>query len=556
MKKEITKMIETAMDSVVSVSCGEKTRFEVLVPKKKEFGDFSTNVALVAASSTGGNPRKMAEKIVEELKRLEPDFIEKISIAGPGFINFFVNETTFKSALREVLRLDNRYGSSNSGRGEKVLVEFVSANPTGYLHFGHARNAVVGDSVCRILSFSGYEVSREFYINDAGMQMRMLGESVYCAVERLRGVKRDFPKDGYHGEYIFQIATEIEKFGGIPDKEEKDQDSQVQFCKEFAYSTLLKEIKKDLLDLRVDFDRWYSERDEIHSSDGKQTKIEQALQALKKIDALEEKENALWFRASLYGDDNDWVVIKQDGTPTYFLSDIAYHMEKYLRGFSKLINVWGSDHHSHLFRLKASIKALGEDESSFLVLLIQFVRLIRDGKEVSMSKRSGEFVTVRDVLSEVGCDATRFFLLMRSSDSHLDFDLSLAKEQSSENPVYYVQYANARISSLCKNSEEKGISASDNHLHLLCEDAERSMIKKILRFPETVLLASESFSPHKVVYYLQELASEFHSYYNKTKIVDQENVKMTSARLYLALCIQVVIENGLNLLGVTAPRKM
>ena len=558
MKEEITKIIEAAMDSLESVSCGKKTEFEVSVPKRKEFGDFSTNAALAVASSTGENPRKTSEKIAEALEKLQTDFIEKIEIAGPGFINFFVNETIFESALRKVLHLGSRYGSSENGRGEKVLVEFVSANPTGYLHFGHARNAVVGDSVCRILSFSGYEVTKEFYINDAGMQMEMLGESVHCAVERLRGVKRELPKDGYRGDYIHHIAGKIEKSGGIPRKDEEDETAArvLFFCREFAYSTLLEEIKRDLSDLRVDFDNWYSERDEIHNSEGKQTRIEHALQALREIDALEEKENALWFRASLYGDDNDWVVIKKDGTPTYFLSDIAYHMDKYSRGFSKLINIWGADHHSHLFRLKASMKALGENESSFLVLLIQFVRLIRDGKEVSMSKRSGEFVTVRDVLSEVGCDATRFFLLMRSSDSHLDFDLSLAKEQSNENPVYYIQYANARISSLCRNSEEKGISASDKHLHLLCEDAERSMIKKILRFPETVLLASESFSPHKVVYYLQDIASEFHSYYNKIKIVDQEDVNMASARLYMALCIQVVIENGLNLLGINAPRKM
>ena len=557
MKNEILKIIKESVDSLAfpGSTMGNEAEFEVSVPKKKEFGDFSTNAALIIGSTMGENPREVAQKIVEAIEQRRHGFIERLDIAGPGFINFFVNETLFESQLKEILRLGEKYGASREGSGEKVIVEFVSANPTGYLHFGHARNAVVGDSVCRILSFCGYEVTREFYINDAGRQMDMLGESVYSALTGSHGLKRELPKDGYHGEYISELAGEIEKSEQCP-KVPGDESEAIEFCREFAYSRLLEEIKTDLADLRVDFDNWYSERTEIHGRGSQEGKLGNTLAKLEDLGAVERKEQALWFRASLYGDGKDWVIIKKDGAPTYFLSDIAYHVDKYSRGFSRLINVWGADHHSHVSRLKSSMKALGLDESSLSVLLMQFVRLVRGGVEVQMSKRTGDFVTLREVLREVGCDATRFFLLMRSSDSHLDFDLALAKKESSENPVYYVQYANARISSLIRNSEEAGVSASGEHLNLLSGDEERSIMKTLLRFPEVVLSAAGSLSPHKVVYYLQELAAEFHFYYNKTRILDSENAAMASARLYLARCVQVVIENGLGLLGINAPRSM
>ncbi|MXZ12449.1 MAG: arginine--tRNA ligase [Candidatus Dadabacteria bacterium] len=557
MKDEILKVIKESVDLLEfpGIPPGDKAEFEVSVPKKKEFGDFSTNAALIIGSMTGENPRKVAQQIVEAIERSQCGFIEKLDIAGPGFINFFVNETLFESALLEILRLGERYGASREGSGQKVIVEFVSANPTGYLHFGHARNAVVGDSVCRILSFCGYEVTREFYVNDAGRQMDMLGESVYSALARLFGLAREIPEDGYRGEYVSQLAEEIKVSDKCP-QVPGDESVAIEFCKEFAYSKLLEEIKTDLLDLRVDFDNWYSERAKIHGRGSEEGKIDKILVRLRELDVVEEKEDALWFKASLYGDGKDWVIIKKDGAPTYFLSDIAYHADKYSRGFSKLINVWGADHHSHVSRLKSSMKALGLDESSLHVLLMQFVRLVRDGVEVPMSKRAGDFVTLREVLREVGCDATRFFLLMRSSDSHLDFDLSLAKKESSENPVYYVQYANARISSLMRNSAEAEVSASEEHLDLLSDDEERNIVKILLRFPEVVRSAADSLSPHKVVYYLQELAAEFHFYYNKTRILDSENADTASARLYLARCVQVVIENGLGLLGISAPRSM
>ncbi len=557
MKDEILKVIKESVDSLAfpGIPTEDKAEFEVSVPKKKEFGDFSTNAALVIGSMAGQSPRKVAQKIVEAIEQRQCDFIKKLDIAGPGFINFFVNETLFGSGLQEILRLGDRYGASRKGSGQEIMVEFVSANPTGYLHFGHARNAVVGDSVSRILSFCGYEVTREFYVNDTGRQMDMLGQSVYSALAHLYGLTKELPEDGYHGEYISELAVEIKKSERCP-QVPGDESAAIEFCKEFAYSKLLEEIKTDLLDLRVNFDNWYSERTEIHGRDSEEKKIAETLARLEDLDAVEKKEQALWFKASLYGDGKDWVIIKKDGSPTYFLSDIAYHVDKYSRGFSRLINVWGADHHSHASRLKSSMKALGLDESSLQVLLIQFVRLVRDGKEVPMSKRTGDYVTLREVLREVGCDAARFFLLMRSSDSHLDFDLSLAKKESSENPVYYVQYANARISSLIRNSAEVGVSASEKRLDLLSDDEERNIVKRLLRFPEVVLSAAESLSPHKVVYYLQELAAEFHFYYNKTRILDPEDADTASARLYLARCVQVVIENGLGLLGIKAPRSM
>lgn len=557
MKDEILKVIKESVDSLAfpGIPTGNDAEFEVSVPKRKEFGDLSTNAALVIGSITGESPREVAKRIVAAIEKRQFTFIERLDIAGPGFINFFVNKTLFESELREILRLGERYGASREGSGQKVIVEFVSANPTGYLHFGHARNAVVGDSVCRILSFCGYEITREFYVNDAGRQMDMLGESVYSALARLSGLVKELPEDGYRGEYISELAEEIRESEECP-QVPGDESGAVEFCREFAYSKLLEEIKTDLLDLRVDFDNWYSERTEIHGRGTEKGKIGETLARLEDIGAVEEKEEARWFKASLYGDGKDWVIIKKDASPTYFLSDIAYHVDKYSRGFSKIINVWGADHHSHVLRLKSSMKALGLNESSLQVLLIQFVRLVRNGVEVPMSKRTGDFVTLREVLREVGCDATRFFLLMRSSDSHLDFDLSLAKKESSENPVYYVQYANARISSLLRNSAEAGVSASEKHLGLLSDDEERNMVKKLLRFPEVVGSAAESLSPHKVVYYLQELAAQFHFYYNKTRILDSGEADTASARLYLARCVQVVIENGLGLLGINAPRSM
>lgn len=553
MKQEIYNIVKQSLGSISEPISSEinELEFEIETPRRKGFGDFSTNVALIAASKTGHKPRDIAEKIVSQINNMGSEIIEKIEIAGPGFINFFLKDKSFVGQLKKIYDSPDTYGKSDFGVGKKVIVEFVSANPTGYLHFGHARNAAVGDSISRLLSFSGFHVEKEFYINDAGMQMQMLGKSVFARLQELRGIESTLPEDGYKGEYIIEIAKEI--LHKNKDKLIKFTDTDAEeFCKNYAYKYLLAEIKKDLSDLRVEFDNWYSEKERIHNKN----KLNIVKEKLQSATALEEKEGALWFKATDFGDSQDWVLIKSDGSPTYFIADIAYHDDKFQRGFKRLINIWGADHHSHFARLKSSMKAIGYNESSVEVVLIQFVRLVENGKEVSMSKRSGSYITLREVLEEVGPDVTRFFLLMRSSDSHLDFDLNLAKQQSSENPVYYIQYVYARISSILRNAGENELEPSDRYVDNLSDELELGIIKRLLSFPEVVRSATETLSPHKVVYYLQQLASDFHLYYNKIKIINSDNKDLTSARIYLIICIGIVIKNGLTLLGVNSPKRM
>jgi len=477
-----------------------------------------------------------------------------MEIAGPGFINFHLKEAVYLKGLMEIDSKGKQWGSSKIGEGQKILIEFVSANPTGYLHFGHARNAAVGDSLSRILKYSGYEVTKEFYINDAGRQMDLLGESVLVRYKQLFDIDIDIPEDGYQAEYIADIAKEL--------KSQKDdsllslaEDEAQTICKDFAYEILLNEIKKDLLDAGIEFDEWYSEKKNIHTKKNGVNALEQVRGILDSKSSVFEDEGALWFKATDYGDNQDWVLIKSDGLPTYFYADIAYHSDKIQRGYNRLINIWGADHHSHVSRLKSAVTAINNDDKIIEVLLIQFVRLIKDGKEVSMSKRSGSFVTLREVLKEVGRDVTRYFLLMRSTDSHLDFDMNLAKEQSSDNPVYYIQYAHARIESVLTRADESGHSPSPENLESLELQEEMQVVKKLLQFPEIVDQSAASLAPHRIAFYLQDLASEFHVYYNRNKILTENN-ELTTARLYLISCIQTVLRNGLSLLGISAPRRM
>jgi len=527
--------------------------FEIEIPKNIDFGDYSTNAALILANKIKSKPRDLAENLIEILNNNSTLF-KKIEIAGPGFINFHLNEEVFLKGLMEIESKGEKWGSSDSGSGQKVLVEFVSANPTGYLHFGHARNAAVGDSLSRILKYSGYEVTKEFYINDAGRQMDLLGESVFVRYKQLFDIDIEIPEDGYQAEYITDIANDLksQKNDSLLKLTEEEAKSH---CKEFAYSVLLDEIKLDLLNAGVEFDEWYSEKENIHSSNDGINVLEQVKELLNNKNSIFEDEGALWFKATEFGDTQDWVLIKSDGLPTYFYADIAYHNEKIKRGYNRLINIWGADHHSHVSRLKSAVKALNSDDEIIEVLLIQFVRLIRDGKEVAMSKRSGSFVTLREVLDEVGRDVTRYFLLMRSTDSHLDFDLDLAKEQSSENPVYYIQYAHARIESILTKAGESEFASSSDSIKSLQLQEEMQIVKKLLQFPEIVDQSATSLSPHRIAFYLQDLASDFHVYYNRNKIIT-ENSELTTARLYLIVCIQTVLRNGLSLLGISAPRRM
>ena len=556
----IKEQIKEAVNSSVEKYLQEKDinisefEFEIEIPKNVKFGDYSTNAALILANKIKTKPRDLAEELIEVLNTEGNHLFRKMEIAGPGFINFHLNETVFLDGLVEIDSKGERWGSSDTGAGQKILIEFVSANPTGYLHFGHARNAAVGDSLARILKYCGFEVTKEFYINDAGRQMDLLGISVLVRYKQLFDIEVEIPEDGYQAEYINEIAEELKS-----KKEDTllkiEEDEALGICKEFAYNILLNEIKKDLLDAGVEFDRWYSEKENIHSKKDGTNLLEQVKKQLSDKDSVFENEEALWFKATDYGDSQDWVLIKSDGLPTYFYADIAYHNDKIKRGFNRLVNIWGADHHSHVARLKSAIKALNDNDEIIEVLLIQFVRLIKDGKEVSMSKRSGSFVTLREVLQEVGSDVTRYFLLMRSTDSHLDFDMDLAKEQSSENPVYYIQYAHARIESILTKAGESEIAPSADFINSLELQEEMQVVKKLLQFPEIVDQSATSLSPHRIAFYLQDLASEFHVYYNRNKILT-ENKELTTARLYLISCIQTVLRNGLSLLGISAPRRM
>ena len=559
MKEEIREAVHKSLNNldldIEDMGC----TVEIEIPKKREFGDFSTNIALILARNVGKDPRELAELIIQNLPEDGKSLFKRVEIAGAGFINFFIKELAIISKLSEIERLGAGYGLSTLGNGERVLVEFVSANPTGYLHMGHARNACVGDAISNLLDAVGYKVTREFFINDAGRQIELLGDSVYRSYEELFGIENESLEDGYQGDYIKEIALKIrnEKGDALLASKSDKRDS-VEFCKTYAKNVLLEEIRGDLEVIGVSFDTWYSEREELYSRirhKDNENLIEIILNKLDRRGVISHKDGAIWFEASKFGDSQDWVLVKKDGSYTYFLSDIAYHYDKLKRGFGSLINVWGADHHGHVNRIKAAMRALGFDDSYLRVVLIQFVRLLTEGKEASMSKRSGSYVTMRDVVKEVGSDVTRFFLLMRSSDSHLDFDLDLAKKQSSENPVYYIQYAHARIGSVFENALARRVHPSNDFLKLLDQPDEINITSKLLQFPEVIADSASSLSPHKIAFYLQEVASDFHVYYNKCRIIG-ESPELSSARLFFVDCIKTVLSNGLRLLGVSAPERM
>ncbi len=560
MKEEIQRLVARSLETLRKENdfIDFNIEIEIDTPKKREFGDFSTNIALILAKKLGKKPRELAGLIIQNLPGESKNTLKRVEIAGAGFINFFIQEEAILNKLLEIEKLGDKFGRSTIGNGAKVIVEFVSANPTGYLHMGHARNAAVGDAISNILSASGFDVTREFYINDAGRQMELLGLSVYRRYQELFGINEEMPEDGYHGDYIREIAVELKDKKNTEPLIELPEQEAIDYCREYAENRLMEEIKRDLNTLGVKFDSWYSEREKIYAPLSElrgENRLSMIKNKLNEFGALEERDGALWFKASNFGDSQDWVLVKRDGSPTYFLSDIAYHYDKILRGFKRLINVWGADHYSHVARLKAALRALRFDDSFFQAVLIQFVRLVKDGKEISMSKRAGSYVTMREVIEEVGCDVMRFFLLMRSSEAHLDFDLDLAKKESSENPVYYIQYAHARIGSVFEKARERRLAPSEDFLNLLSLPEEIEIMKKLLVFPEVVTDSAISLSPHKIAFYLQEIASDFHIYYNKNRVIG-DDLKLSSARLYLIGCIKTVIKNGLRLLGVSAPERM
>ena len=559
MIEEIKSIVTESLERVKE-NLGEEFQaptIEITVPKNRDFGDYSTNVAMVLSNPLKRPPREIAELIVAGIPQGEPRLFKRVEVKGPGFVNFFINEQELSSRLIEIESLGDEFGLSQAGAGERVLVEYVSANPTGHLHMGHARNAAVGDTIANLLQSQGFSVAREFYINDSGRQIEMLGRSVLARYKQSFGLDAEIPLDGYFGEYIKELAEEVksEEGGRLLDA---DQDLALKLCRDYAKRRLLEVIKTTLGSFGVRFDEWYSEEERITSSNaasGGASLVDVVKEKLAQKGATYEKDGALWFKASEFGGSQDWVLVKSDGSNTYFLNDIAYHYDKIARGFVRLINVWGADHHGHVARLKAALRALGYDDSILEVVLIQFVRLMREGHEVKMSKRAGSFVTMDEVLEEVGSDVARFFLLMRGQDSHLDFDLDLAKKESSENPVFYVQYANARIRSIFEKARNNGYSPSKGSLHLLTTPIEVEIIKKLLAYPGVLEESARLLAPHKVLFYLQDIASAFHVYYNKVRIIGEEP-EITSARLFFVRCIQNVVRNGLGVLGVSVPERM
>jgi arginyl-tRNA synthetase len=554
MKNKIIALIEKAVNSCVKkklLGAVDLPYIEVEVPANHDHGDYATNAALILASQSRQNPRKIAEVIQANLLDTEK-IVEKTQIAGPGFLNFFIKDDVWRKSLLNIEKQKEKYGLIGIGGGKKVQVEFVSANPTGPLHIGHARGAVVGDVITNLLTAAGYKVSKEYYINDAGNQMNNLGKSVLLRYRELLGEKIDFPETCYRGDYIKNIAGEIIKKEGNKYLKSNEKET-IRYFTSIAGQVILDEIKNDLRDFGVIFDHYFSEK-ELYENNG----VTKLLDKLQKQGFVYIDEETKWAGTSGYGDEKDRVVVRKNGEPTYFAADIAYHQNKFARGFETIIDIWGADHHGYMPRLRAGIQALGYDNDALKIILVQLVNLLRDGAPVAMSTRSGEFVTLREVLDEVGKDAARYNFLMRRSDSHLDFDLELAKRQVSENPVYYVQYAHARICSILNMARERGISLpgyADIETALLNEPDEKVLIKSMARFPEIIEGAAGALEPHRITFYLNELAGVFHSYYNKNKVLS-ENDMLTAARLLLVKTIGIVLCNALKILGVSAPEKM
>jgi arginyl-tRNA synthetase len=545
MKEKIRAMIREAIKRLTK----EEVPFSVEYPANERFGDYATNVAFVLGTLFKTAPSDVAQKI---LKNLPPEeALEKVEVAGGGFLNFYVKDKVWFETLREACIKGLEYGRQ-APSGKRVLVEFVSANPTGPLHIGHGRIAAFGDSLSRLLEWTGWQVEREFYINDMGTQMELLGASVLARYGELLGGQMDFPEDGYRGEYIYDVARRlIEKYGEKLLKLPKEEALKISSLE--AQNIIMQWIREELESFRVKFDNFVSEAS-LHQ----ESQVDKTLEELNKKGFLYDKDGAIWFKSTLFGDEKDRVVIRAQGTKTYFASDIAYHRQKFLRGYDLLINIWGADHHGYVKRLEAAVEALGFSKEKLKVILVQLVTLLRKGKRVSMSTRAGEFDALRDVIKEVGVDATRFFLLLRRADSPLDFDLEVAKAQNEENPVYYVQYAHARISSIFKKAKEKNLMLPDprqTDLSSLSLPEERTLAKNVGIFPEILNDASSAFEPHILSSYLLSLAKAFHSYYNKHRVLN-ESEPLRNARLILVWGVKEVIRNGLEILGVQAPEEM
>ncbi|MCU0832890.1 MAG: arginine--tRNA ligase [Chromatiaceae bacterium] len=588
MKSQIQQLLTDALDRLRAEGLPVPVATLPTIERTRDptHGDFATNLALVLAKAAGSKPRQLAERLVAALPA--STLMDRVEIAGPGFVNFFLAPAAYRAVIPEVLTAGQGYGRSNLGQGRRVQVEFVSANPTGPLHVGHGRGAAYGAVVADLLAAVGYAVHREYYVNDAGRQMDILATSVWLRYLELCGEDIPFPSNGYKGDYVWDIAATLhrehgdayraespEVFAGLPadldpetgtgDKEAHIDgliaaakrllgDNRYRYVFELGLNTILDDIRDDLSQFGVVYDEWYSERSLTEKG-----AVNRAIERLREAGQLYERDGALWFRSSAFGDEKDRVVVRENGQTTYFASDIAYHMDKLERGFERVIDIWGADHHGYIPRVKAALQALGDDPSRLDVLLVQFAILYRGGEKVQMSTRSGEFVTLRELRKEVGRDAARFFYVMRRCEQHLDFDLDLAKSQSADNPVYYVQYAHARVASVLRQAADKGLAidptAGMTNLERLVEDHEIGLLKTLARYPELVEAAALNEEPHLLTHYLRELANDFHTYYNAHQfLVPDEGLR--DARIKLILAARQVLSNGLGLLGVSAPESM
>ncbi|NOX42815.1 MAG: arginine--tRNA ligase [Gammaproteobacteria bacterium] len=548
-------------------------------------GDYASNIAMMLAKQARRKPRDLADLLVS--KFADSDKVTKVEVANPGFINFFINQDTQLNTIKNILETGDEYGQLTLGADKHVQVEFVSANPTGPLHVGHGRGAAYGATVANLLEAAGFKVHREYYVNDAGRQMDILAASVWLRYLELCGEELAFPSNAYKGDYVFDIAATVHRehadamrhpgqdvMQGLPIDAQADGSgdkeahidaviskmkqllsaSEYRIVFDAGLLTIIDDIKKDLAEFGVIYDDWFSERSLMESGS-----VDVAIDRLKENNYIYEKDGALWFRTSDFGDEKDRVIVRENGQKTYFASDIAYHMNKLERGYDRVVDVWGADHHGYVPRVKAALEALGDDPAKLDVLLVQFAILYRGGEKAQMSTRSGEFVTLRELRQEVGNDAARFFYVMRKCEQHLDFDLDLAKSKSNENPVYYIQYAYARICSVFRQLDEKGFKYDDQaglqHLSMLQESHEQALITRLSRFPEVIETSAINYEPHQLAYYLRDLANELHTYYNAHQfLVGDPNLR--NARMVLIAATRQVLTNGLKIIGVSAPEVM
>ncbi|NNE38199.1 MAG: arginine--tRNA ligase [Gammaproteobacteria bacterium] len=583
MKELIQDHLTSAVETYLSqqdIAIDQFPAIEVDHAKDARHGDFASNIAMVLAKPVRKPPRDIAEGIIDCLSQIT--ILDKCEIAGPGFINFFLSKDAYFQVIPEILDGAEKYGRSNEGGSTKVLLEFVSSNPTGPIHIGHGRGAAYGSVLANLLSASGYDVTREYYVNDYGRQMDILSISVWM---RYLDLQDDhdipFPQNAYHGQYINDIATTIYKDAKDlpqPDtgelhaiinghaEEDKKLDEIITLAKttlgenyhniffSHALDNILASIKQDLEKFGVEFDNWFSERSLVTSQ-----KVDDCIAALMASGDIYEKDQAKWFRSSSYGDEKDRVVVRENGQATYFASDIAYHVDKYNRGFDEIINIWGADHHGYISRVRGALQASGKDPEKLKILLVQFATLYKGEEKLQMSTRSGDYVTLQQLREEVGNNATRFFYVMRKAEQHLDFDLELAKSESNANPVYYIQYAHARICSVFKQMQDRGMTYNKGmgleSLSMLVEEEELNLVKAITRYPEVIALATRNQEPHQLSFFLRELANDFHGYYNSCQFL-VEDEKLCQARLCLISATRQVIKNGLDILGVEAPEEM